>query len=151
MFMEIVRLPKVNLRRVMPAARQSSMPAAQQPTEQSQRRQHLRLINGGTAMSAHASGEFVLTAPDQLSSATRAEFRQQAIALVERASLARAREIAVDLSRTNDVDASGLGILVLIQKKAKDVGLGMRLARATPAVRHLLQLTKLDHLFEFVD
>jgi anti-anti-sigma regulatory factor len=47
------------------------------------------------------------------------------------------------------VDASGLGILVLVQKRARELGVATRLMRTQPHVRTLLHLTKLDVLFLF--
>jgi anti-anti-sigma regulatory factor len=149
---EIVRLPKVNSRHALPEPRPPISPAALQPSDQSPRRSHLRLVHGGKdAPEASDTTRPTVAAPTQLTSVTRAEFRKQALDVVEQASLAHADSIIIDLAATSDVDASGLGILVLIQKKAKDAGLVTRLARTTPPVRHLLLLTKLDHLFEFVD
>ena len=149
---EIVRLPKVNIRHAMPESRQSMEPAASQPTEQSPRRTHLRLVRGRSgAVPTISESDHILSAPAQLTSATRVEFRRQALAVLEAASLAQDSSITIDLAATSDVDASGLGILVLVQKKAKDAGLATRLVRVTPSVKHLLVLTKLDHLFDLVD
>jgi anti-anti-sigma regulatory factor len=55
------------------------------------------------------------------------------------------------MSHTTEMDASGLGILVVVQKKAKELGIRMRITGAPQQVRYLLLLTKLEHLFEFED
>ena len=48
-----------------------------------------------------------------------------------------------------DIDASGLGMLVFIQKRAKEQGLSTNLRHAPERVRNLLKLTMLEFLFEF--
>ena len=92
----------------------------------------------------------VLFAPERIIAATRAEFRAVAIEFLE--SLATdSQTLVIDMSQTVELDASGLGILVLIQKRAKDRGLSTRLRRSPERVRNLLKLTMLDFLFELTD
>ena len=91
-----------------------------------------------------------IVAPARLVAATRAEFRRQAIELVDRAAAEQADGITIDLGTTSEVDASGLGILVLVQKRGREHGLVTRLASANESVRRMLILTRLDYLFEFV-
>lgn len=93
----------------------------------------------------------ILQAPIQLVSETRAAFRAEALAYVERLGGAAAPVATVHLGETLEVDAAGLGILVLLQKRAKEQGMTLRLAQVPSKVRYLLVLTKLDHLFELVD
>ena len=93
----------------------------------------------------------VLTAPERIVSETRADFRRTALEFIEKVHAEQGASAAVDLSRTAEVDASGLGILVLVQKRAKELGVTLVLARTPVQVRYLLTLTKLDHLFEFAD
>ena len=100
---------------------------------------------------APGSTSETLQAPIQIVSETRAAFRATAIAYVERMGAERATVATIDLSETLEVDASGLGILVLLQKRAKELGMTLRLAQLPSKVRYLLVLTKLDHLFEIVD
>jgi anti-anti-sigma factor len=90
-----------------------------------------------------------LTALPRLVGETRSEFRKMVLEFVEEASRNGATSIAIDLSDTSEVDASGLGILVLVQKRARELGLKLSLLRVPQQVRYLLLLTKLDHLFEF--
>lgn len=95
--------------------------------------------------------ENILTAPARLVADTRIEFRRSALEHVERAVLASAPRIYVDLRATAEVDASGLGVLVLLQKRARERMIATRLLHAGAAVRQILLLTKLDYLFEFED
>lgn len=100
----------------------------------------------------HMSAAFdsmVLTAPERVVSETRAEFRKTALEFVEKVAAEGGKSAAIDLSQTAEVDASGLGILVLVQKRAKEVGVRLVLRKVPTQVRYLLLLTKLDHLFEF--
>jgi anti-anti-sigma regulatory factor len=100
---------------------------------------------------AAAFDAMVLTAPERVVSDTRAEFRKIALDFVERASTEESKAAAIDLSGTAEVDASGLGILVLVQKRARELGVHLTLRKVPTQVRYLLLLTKLDHLFEFAD
>jgi anti-anti-sigma factor len=92
----------------------------------------------------------VLFAPEQIIAATRTEFRGLAIEFLE--SLPTdSQALVIDMTRTAELDASGLGILVLIQKRAKERGLSTRLRQTPERVRNLLKLTMLDFLFELTD
>ena len=91
-----------------------------------------------------------LTAPERLISATRAGFRAAALAHLEQIRPG-STAIVIDLGSTVELDASGLGILVLIQKRAKERGLSTHLRQTPERVRNLLKLTMLDFLFELMD
>ena len=92
----------------------------------------------------------VLVAPEKLIAATRAEFRANALAHLA-ALGANATAMVIDFGNTAEIDTSGLGVLVLVQKRAKERGLSTRLRRAPERVRNLLKLTMLDFLFELMD
>ena len=100
------------------------------------------------ATEQHLDG--ALLAPEKIIAATRAEFRAAALAHLESLGTG-AKAMVIDLGDTSELDASGLGILVLIQKRAKERGLSTRLHRAPERVRNLLKLTMLDFLFELTD
>ena len=99
-------------------------------------------------MQATSEGANVLTAPERLVTETRIEFRRTALEHVDRAIQDGAPRIYVDLSATREIDASGLGVLVLMQKRARERMIATRLLMARPVVRAMLTLTKLDYLFE---
>jgi anti-anti-sigma regulatory factor len=90
----------------------------------------------------------VLMAPDRLISSTTGSFRNLALDYLERLGT-DASALVIDLSQTVDIDASGLGMLVFIQKRAKERGLSTNLRQAPERVRNLLKLTMLEFLFEF--
>lgn len=92
----------------------------------------------------------VIIAPERIIAATRGEFRTAVLTQLEQLG-PTAGAITIDLSNTVELDASGLGILVLIQKRAKERGLSTRLRQTPERVRNLLTLTMLDFLFELTD
>jgi anti-anti-sigma regulatory factor len=104
---------------------------------------------GGFFMQAIANNDgSVLMAPDRLISSTTSGFRGVALDHLERLG-AQTSVLVIDLSQTLDIDASGLGMLVFIQKRAKERGLSTNLRHAPERVRNLLKLTMLEFLFEF--
>jgi anti-sigma B factor antagonist len=54
----------------------------------------------------------------------------------------------VDLTGVDAVDASGLGALVGLEKWARHTGMRVRLLNPSRYLRELLQLTKLDRVFD---
>jgi ABC-type transporter Mla MlaB component len=105
----------------------------------------LRVTPGG------ASAAGMLVAPTRLVAETRASFRQQALEHVDAAARDGRPTVDLDLGQTVELDAGGLGILVLVQRRARTQGLPTRLLHAREQARRLLTLTKLDYLFQFVD
>lgn len=93
----------------------------------------------------------VLMAPERLVSEHRLDFRRDALERLSKAAADGASRITVDLGETREVDASGLGVLVLLQKRARENFLATCLTHASPTVRHLLRQTQLEALFEFED
>ena len=91
----------------------------------------------------------VLPAPERLVADTRVDFRCQALECLDRLSARGGDAFTIDMRETREVDASGLGILVLVHKRARERGMPTRLVRTPKPVRTLLSLTKLDSLFEF--
>ena len=156
--MEIVRLPKVSRRHIASETQQlASIPQPAAPVNgvRSADRKHLRLV-GGAPQNPKANEELLaepvapsIVAPDRLVADTRAQFRKDALSYLDRAAMQSVQEFALDMSHTTEMDACGLGILVVVQKKAKELGIRMRIVGAAQQVRYLLLLTKLEHLFEF--
>ena len=87
-------------------------------------------------------------APIRLVAETRLEFRRSLLEALDRLALRGAAVIEIDLHATREVDASGLGILVLAQKRASQAQMRTRLVRVPTEVRRVLELTRLDHLFD---
>lgn len=94
-----------------------------------------------------ASPATTIIAPAQLTQEHRSPFREQALECVARAAAAGHAEIGVDLGDTTETDATGIGVLVLLQKRARERGLSVRLLRVPPRIWSLLKATRLDLLF----
>lgn len=90
----------------------------------------------------------VLDAPAMLGLATREGFRTAANAMLGEMPEG-AGELVIDLGATREVDSSGLGVLVMIQRHAVDRHQRVVLRGVGPELEYLLVLTKLDDLFGF--
>ena len=90
----------------------------------------------------------VIDAPALLGLATRDDFRQAANQLLGELAVGEG-ELVIDLGATREVDSSGLGALILIQRHAMDRRLAVVLRGVGPELEYLLVLTKLDDLFQF--
>jgi anti-sigma B factor antagonist len=89
-----------------------------------------------------------LRAPRRLVAATRAELRDTALRRLEELLAEGDTTLVIDLTDVADVDIGGVGILVLLQKRARDRGIAVRLLHVPVQVERLLALTQLDYLFE---
>jgi anti-anti-sigma regulatory factor len=92
-----------------------------------------------------------LLAPARLTADNRLEFRRLVLEALEVSSRNGDQHVNVDLGLTTEIDAGGLGVLVLLQKRARERGLRTRLLRTPRPIREMLHLTRLDALFEFAD
>lgn len=90
----------------------------------------------------------VLQAPEMLGLATREAFRRSANDLLDQMAEG-AGQLVVDLGSTREVDSSGLGALVMVQRHAADRRQQVVLRGVGPELEFLLVLTKLDDLFVF--
>ncbi len=88
-------------------------------------------------------------APPHLVAETRVEFRAAALDCLDRMADQGSEMLEIDMSGTEIVDASGLGTLVVLQKRARDRGLATRLSGTRQPVRSLLAATRLEGLFQF--
>ena len=91
-----------------------------------------------------------LVPPTRLVADTRAEFRKIALDYVAQAVVRGESRITVDLSGTTEIDASGLGILLFVNTRAREQGLTTHLVRVPKHVLALLDLTKLTQIFSEV-
>jgi anti-sigma B factor antagonist len=92
-------------------------------------------------------GVTVVSVDGQLIVANRQELKQ----LIADALEGGDRKFLVDFTQTAYIDSSGLGALVSINKKVREVGGEMRLAGLNEDLRALFELTKLDTLFVIAD
>jgi anti-anti-sigma factor len=90
---------------------------------------------------------FALAAPSRLVAETRSDFRKAALGHVAQAAGRGDTSVVIDMSGTSEVDASGLGILLFVNSRAKESGMSTHLVRVPAQVRALLELTKLEPIF----
>ena len=91
-----------------------------------------------------------MLAPNKLTAESRLDFRRAVLEALEAAIRAGAKSVEIDLGATTEVDASGLGVLILLQKRARERGLAVRLLKVPSKVDELLDSTRLGALFEIV-
>jgi anti-anti-sigma regulatory factor len=91
----------------------------------------------------------MIEAPVRLVTETRSEFRAALLQRIEELPGDDANGLRVDLARTVEIDASGLGVLVVAQKSARERAQSLCLVDAGLPVRLLLARTRLEPLFEF--
>lgn len=62
---------------------------------------------------------------------------------------AHTRMLVLDLAQVDRIDASGLGVLLGLRKWARSNAIRIRLMNVMNQVEHVLELTKLDRVFQF--
>lgn len=87
-------------------------------------------------------------APASFTTSERLVCRDAVLSAVEGAAGRGDQLVIVDMLATREIDASGLGCLILLQKRARKRGLRTRLSRVSPEIAALLDSTRLYTLFE---
>ncbi len=101
-------------------------------------------------MSLHLSREkdiVIVEIEGQLIVSNRQELKQRVLDEAE----GGARKILVDFARTGYIDSAGLGVLVSLAKRLRELGGDIRLANLNDDLQTLFELTKLDTLFQIAD
>lgn len=80
----------------------------------------------------------------QLIVGNRQELKQKILDELEKGT----RKVLVDFARTGYIDSSGLGALVSLAKKIREMGGDLRLANLNDDLQTLFELTKLDTMFQ---
>jgi len=80
----------------------------------------------------------------QLIVGNRQELKQKILDELEKGT----RKVLVDFARTGYIDSSGLGALVSLAKKTREMGGDLRLANLNEDLQTLFELTKLDTMFQ---
>lgn len=88
-------------------------------------------------------GVVVLGVDGQLIVGNRHELKQKVLDALE----AGERKFLIDFTETGYIDSSGLGVLVSLSKKIREVEGQLRLAGLNDDLHTLFELTKLDTLF----
>ena len=89
-------------------------------------------------------------APSRLTSEQRLDFRRVVLEALETTVQDGSGIVEIDLRATVEIDASGLGVLILLQKRARERGIVVRLHSVPNAVEQLLDATRLGALFDIV-
>jgi anti-sigma B factor antagonist len=97
------------------------------------------------SLSVSTRGEVcIVEVEGQLIVGNRQELKQKILDELEKGQ----RKVLVDFARTGYIDSSGLGVLVSLAKKIRDMGGDLRLANLNDDLQTLFELTKLDTLFQ---
>jgi anti-anti-sigma factor len=94
-----------------------------------------------TAISLTAAARTVVRLRDALDVAAAPALRERLIGLLRPGM----RLLVLDLSRVPSCDSAGLAVLIGAQRRARLLGVVLRLAAPSPPVAKLLRLTGLDH------
>ena len=95
-----------------------------------------------------ASPAPVLAAPNRLVAETRHDFRRAVLRHLDDVTRRQGTHVVIDLRHTTEIDANGFGVLLLLQKRAREKMVGTRLLHAPMALRQIIELTKLEYLFD---
>jgi anti-sigma B factor antagonist len=91
----------------------------------------------------HEQDVLVISVEGQLIVANRQELKQRVLDALTDGE----RKFVIDFSETGYIDSSGLGVLVSVSKKIRELGGELRLSGLNEDLRVLFELTKLDTLF----
>jgi len=94
-------------------------------------------------VTTNKSGVVVVAVDGQLIVGNRQDLKQKVLDALEKGG----RKFVVDFTRTGYIDSSGLGVLVSLSKKIRELGGELRLAGLNEDLQTLFELTKLDTLF----
>ena len=100
------------------------------------------LVRAGL-LSHRMPGHIVLTVRGELDIATTARLRDQIAGIVDDATA----PVIIDLSAVSHCDASGLAMLVGVQRRARLRGLTVAISEPSREVSELLRTSGLDHAF----
>ena len=87
-------------------------------------------------------------APPTLVAGMRSDFRRAAFEALEQVVREGDQVLVIDLAATQEVDAAGLGLLLLLEKEGRESSVKLRLINVRERVRSLLVVTRLDRRFE---
>ncbi len=92
-------------------------------------------------------GVVVLGVDGQLIVGNRHELKQKVLDALEQGE----QKFLIDFTSTGYIDSSGLGVLVSLSKKIREVGGELLVDGLNEDLRPLFELTKLDSLFAIAD
>jgi anti-anti-sigma factor len=89
----------------------------------------------------------VLAVPSQLTIENRDAFRRELLAWIDDAIAHGRTAVALDLSGTQDLDVSGIALLVAVQQRASLNNVHITLRHPNERVRQMLTLSRMATLF----
>src|SRR5579862_5862139 len=89
----------------------------------------------------------VLAVPRRLTTLNRDEFRRELLAWIDDAIARRETVVTLDLAETEDLDVSGIALLIAVQQRASLHGLRIALRRPNESVRQMLIISRMLTLF----
>jgi len=89
----------------------------------------------------------VLSLAGEVDVANAAQVRDSALMLVD----GGAKKLVIDLNSTDYMDSTGLGTLVGLLKRTKELGGDVVIAAAQPRVKRLFEITGLTQVFRIYD
>jgi anti-sigma B factor antagonist len=98
----------------------------------------------GFTKTTNGSGVAIVTIDGQLIVGNRQELTSRVQDGLDRGE----RRFLIDCSQTGYIDSSGLGALVSLARKVRELGGELRIAGLNEDLRALFELTKLDTLFQ---
>ena len=57
--------------------------------------------------------------------------------------------VVLDLARVNTIDAGGLGVMLELREQTQSIGIAFKLMNVTKLVSTVLEITRLNSVFEF--
>jgi anti-sigma B factor antagonist len=99
----------------------------------------LQVIKHGDVVVVEVEGQLIV--------GNRQELKQRVLDEAE----AGARKVLIDFAKAGYIDSSGLGVLVSLAKRLRELGGDLRLANLNDDLQTLFELTKLDSLFQIAD
>jgi anti-anti-sigma factor len=91
--------------------------------------------------------EKILTLPERFDFGYHNEFTEQYQTQLADKSLTK---ITLDFSRVSYLDSSALGMMVLLQKKAKGQNVPVKIKGAKDSAKEILHIANFDRLFDIV-
>lgn len=89
--------------------------------------------------------ERTIQVPERFDFSYHKQFTDQYQAVLNDGSI---KEIVLDFSKVGYLDSSALGMMVLFQKKAKQMNIKVRIKGARESAKEILQIANFDRLFE---
>lgn len=89
----------------------------------------------------------ILAVPARLTIENRDDFRRELLAWIDDAISQGVKDVTLDMQQTEDLDVSGIALLVAVQQRAALHGLKIRIRGANDRVHQMLVVSRMATLF----